>query len=130
MLSADGHAGFWRKQETERRGAAVTWSYKAAAETPADVCSNVSGTCTATGVAIGTTSSGDVVVLIVGSDGTAPTGVTVADVGSNVRSMSKLTEDNTGVSNMSMWYMTGFALGSTTTVAVSGGSSNPGWTAV
>lgn len=101
-------------------GGGVTWAFRATNP-------NFSGSGTAStfsGWALGSTVASDIVVLIVEADVGIPTSVTMTDAGSTARSMTQVVSDTSGVANLSMWYLSGFALGATTTVVVnaSGGS--------
>jgi hypothetical protein len=97
----------------------VTWSYKTSATGGGGGTS-----ATFSGVAIGATVSSDIIVLIVGADVGIPTSMTITDSGGTPRSATSPGQDNSGVNNFSIWYLSGFTLGATSTVVInaSGGS--------
>jgi hypothetical protein len=101
-------------------GGAVTWAFKGSNP-------NFSGSGTSSTFsswAVGATSATDIVVLIVEADAGIPTSVTMTDAVGTARSLTQVVSDNSGVAQLSMWYLSGFALGSTTNVVVNapGGS--------
>jgi hypothetical protein len=100
-------------------GGSVTWSYKTTASGGGGGTS-----ATFTGVGIGATVSSDIVVLIVSADVGVPTSMTITDSGGTPQSATLAGQDNSGVNNFSMWYLSGFTLGATSTVVInaSGGS--------
>jgi hypothetical protein len=96
-------------------GGGVTWAYKTTAS---------GGAGTTTGVAIGPTISSDIVVFTVSADVGVPTSMTVTDAGGTPQSAALAGQDNSGVDNLSIWYLSGVTLGATSTVVItaSGGS--------
>jgi hypothetical protein len=95
-------------------GAGITWAYKT------NAVGGGGSSVTLSSVAIGPTVSTDIVVLIVANDAAVPTGVTI-----DGHSMTPVSgaSDNTGVDSLTMWYLTGQTLGSTSTVVVSSGGT-------